>query len=352
MTVTGVGSGTANIGLSEMQVYGTQSSDIQYSLTTNASPSGSGSVTVSPNQSTYYSGTQVTLTAVPNTGYTFSGWSGGATGTTNPLNITITGNTSITANFTAIPGTLTVTPSGALTASGAPGGPFTPSSATYTLQNTGNTTINWSASATQSWVTISTSSGSLAPGTSTTVTVSINSSANSLVAGSYSDTVTVTNTSNGNGNTTRAVNLTITTIQPSNIASLATVTASSENPQTGQTAVKAVDGVIAGYPGDYTREWATNGQGVGAWLNLSWSAPYSVNQVVLYDRPNSNDNIASATITFSDGSSIVIGPLNNDGTATTYTFSARVITGLRMTVTGVGSGTANIGLSEMQVYGY
>jgi hypothetical protein len=43
--------------------------------------------------------------------------------------------------------------------------------------------------------------------------------------------------------------------------------------------------------------------------------------------------------------------LNNDGTATTYTFPARVITGLKMTVTGVSSNTQNVGLSEIQVFG-
>ena len=48
---------------------------------------------------------------------------------------------------------------------------------------------------------------------------------------------------------------------------------------------------------------------------------------------------------------MVVGPLNNNGTATTYTFAAKVITGLRMTVTGVSSTTVNAGLSEIQVYG-
>ena len=46
-----------------------------------------------------------------------------------------------------------------------------------------------------------------------------------------------------------------------NIAALATATASSQNTSTGQLASKAIDGVIDGYPGDYTNEWATVGQG-------------------------------------------------------------------------------------------
>ena len=351
LTVTGVSSTTGSVGLSEIQAYGTPASGTQYTLTTGATPTGAGSVTVNPNQASYASGTQVVLTAAPSTGYTFSGWSGGASGTANPLTVTITGNLSITASFTPLTGTLTVTPATALSATGAPGGPFTPSSATYTLQNTGNSAITWSATKTQPWVTLSSGSGSLAPGATATVAVSLNATAAILALGSYSDTVTFTNATNGSGNATRAVSLTVTTAQTSNIAPLATVTASTQNTTTGQTAVKAVDGVIDGYPGDYTREWASTGQGVGAWLNLSWSSPYSVSQVVLYDRPNPDDNITSATLVFSDGSSIVVGPLNNDGTATTYSFPARVITGLRLTVTGVSSTTGSVGLSEIQVYG-
>ena len=44
----------------------------------------------------------------------------------------------------------------------------------------------------------------------------------------------------------------------------ATATASSENGGDGQTAAKAIDGVIAGYPGDHTAEWATRRVGVPA----------------------------------------------------------------------------------------
>jgi uncharacterized repeat protein (TIGR02543 family) len=351
MTVTGVSSSTGAVGLSEIQVFGTPANGTQYTLTTSVSPSGGGSITANPSQPSYPSGTQVVLTAAPNTGYSFSGWSGGASGAANPLTVTITGNTSITANFVAAqPGTLTITPTYPWTATGQQGGPFTPSSTTYMLQNTGNSALTWNASKTQQWLTLTSTGGaSLAPGATATVTASINATAATLAAGAYFDTVTFTNATNGSA-TTRSVILSITTPQTSNIAPLATVAASTQNTSTGQTAAKAVDGVIDGYPGDYTREWATTGQKTGAWLNLSWSASHSVTQVVLYDRPNLNDQITSATLSFSDGSSMVVGPLNNNGTATTYTFPAKVITGLRMTVTGVSSSTGAVGLSEIQVY--
>ncbi len=65
--------------------------------------------------------------------------------------------------------------------------------------------------------------------------------------------------------------------------------------------------MVDGYPGDYTREWATTRQKSGAWLKLVWGSAYTVNQVVLYDRPNTNDQITSATLSFSDGSSVPVG---------------------------------------------
>jgi len=67
----------------------------QYTLT--ASAGDGGSVT---GGGTFASGTQVSLTATPNSGYSFSGWSNGSTA--NPLTITLNSNTSITATFEVI----------------------------------------------------------------------------------------------------------------------------------------------------------------------------------------------------------------------------------------------------------
>ncbi len=140
-----------------------------------------------------------------------------------------------------------------------------------------------------------------------------------------------------------------------NIAPLAVVTASSENAASGQLAIKAVDGVIDGagtYPGDATKEWATNGEGASAWLQLSWPSPYTVNQVILYDRPNSNDQITSATLLFSDGTTLQVGPLDNLGGATAYTLPTPItVTNLKMTIIAVSSTTQIVGLAEIEVYG-
>jgi uncharacterized repeat protein (TIGR02543 family) len=48
---------------------------------------------------TYKEGVSVDIEATANTGYLFTGWSGDATGTTNPLTITVTSDLTITANF-------------------------------------------------------------------------------------------------------------------------------------------------------------------------------------------------------------------------------------------------------------
>ena len=77
-----------------------------YSLTTSVDPSGSGSIDVSPapNCGTQYTdGTEVTLSATANSGYTFNGWSEAATGSANPTTVTIDSNKSVTANFSAPP---------------------------------------------------------------------------------------------------------------------------------------------------------------------------------------------------------------------------------------------------------
>jgi uncharacterized repeat protein (TIGR02543 family) len=63
--------------------------------------SAKGTVASSPNQLWYDSNSVVQMTATPSTGFTFTGWSGDATGSTNPLSMIMSGNKNITANFTA-----------------------------------------------------------------------------------------------------------------------------------------------------------------------------------------------------------------------------------------------------------
>jgi len=69
-----------------------------YVLTISAA---NGAITKNPDLPSYTPGSQVSLTATPASGYIFSSWGGDASGTTNPLPVTMSSNKIITANFTA-----------------------------------------------------------------------------------------------------------------------------------------------------------------------------------------------------------------------------------------------------------
>ena len=70
---------------------------VYYTLTVTP---GNGTVLASPNASSYVSGTTVTLTATPHSGYAFSSWTGAANNTVNPTTVVMNGNKSVTANYT------------------------------------------------------------------------------------------------------------------------------------------------------------------------------------------------------------------------------------------------------------
>jgi len=72
-----------------------------YSLTIAAS--GNGTTSPAAGTNSYAAGTTVNVTATPSSGYVFSGWSGAASGTSNPVSIVITGNTTLTASFSVAP---------------------------------------------------------------------------------------------------------------------------------------------------------------------------------------------------------------------------------------------------------
>ncbi len=99
----------------------------QYTLTVAANPAGSGTVTKSPDQATYISGAQVQVTATPSSGWSFSGWSGDASGNTNPLSVTMNSNKTVTATFVQLYTlTVAVNPAGSGTVT------KSPDQATYT----------------------------------------------------------------------------------------------------------------------------------------------------------------------------------------------------------------------------
>ena len=93
----------------------------------------------------------------------------------------------------AIADHLRITPTSGLVSAGHPGGPFTPNAVSYVLSNAAVVAINWSATSTQTWVSIATSSGTLAAGQTSSVTVSLTAAANALPEGQHGDWVTFSN---------------------------------------------------------------------------------------------------------------------------------------------------------------
>jgi uncharacterized repeat protein (TIGR02543 family) len=87
----------------------------KYNLTINVSPTAGGSV--SPSGGSYDAGVTVTITATANSGYLFDYWSGSASGTNPTTTVVMDAHKSITAHFTPIVQTYTLTtsvnPSGA-----------------------------------------------------------------------------------------------------------------------------------------------------------------------------------------------------------------------------------------------
>ncbi len=113
-----------------------------YTLLVSIEPSGAGTVSLNPSGGVYTAGTVVQLTAIPNSGYQFDGWSGNLTGTQNPTTITMNSNKTVTANFSQVTQTYTLTtsvsPTGAGTVSLNPSGGVYTAGTQVTLTATAN----------------------------------------------------------------------------------------------------------------------------------------------------------------------------------------------------------------------
>ncbi len=72
---------------------------IGYVLTIDVSPAGAGTVTKSPNKTTYSPGEKVTLTASPKSGYEFDHWGGAASGTSPTATVTMDSDKLVVAVF-------------------------------------------------------------------------------------------------------------------------------------------------------------------------------------------------------------------------------------------------------------
>ena len=137
---------------------------------------------------------------------------------------------------------------------------------------------------------------------------------------------------------------------PNNIAPSAKVTASTTLNDNFKPS-NVTDGVIGV---DGKGEWACEGDTTDwgyvrfPWIQLDWDQPQLVNKVLLFDRPNMHDHIASGKLLFSDGSMIWVDEIPNDGTAKLVKFDAKNVKWVRFETTD-GDGK-DLGFSEIEVY--
>lgn len=94
-------------------------------------------------------------------------------------------------------------------------------------------------------------------------------------------------------------------------------------------------------------EWEATG--ANPWVQLDWDAPQKIRQIVLFDRELTTDNITSATLSFSDGSSIAVGALPTDGKPFVVNFGEKSVSWARLTINSFSG--SNPGLGEFVVMG-
>lgn len=94
-------------------------------------------------------------------------------------------------------------------------------------------------------------------------------------------------------------------------------------------------------------EWASAGE-ANPWVRFEWAEAVWIDRIIVADRANLVDWAQIVTITFSDGSSLVTGELENDGYAYTLDFEPKNVTWLQMDITE--SEGPNIGLGRISIY--
>ncbi|MCP4424099.1 MAG: hypothetical protein GY803_06385, partial [Chloroflexi bacterium] len=100
--------------------------------------------------------------------------------------------------------------------------------------------------------------------------------------------------------------------------------------------------------GNAGSDWATAGQTSNAWIRLDFDSPTLIDRAVLRDRANLTDFITTSHLEFSDGSTVDVGSLPNNGDPQDIFFSERTVEWIRYHIdTGGGQ---NVGLAEFELY--
>lgn len=129
-----------------------------------------------------------------------------------------------------------------------------------------------------------------------------------------------------------------------------TTVSSSSQKATAQGPEKARDGYAWGAPMDASREWVTAGEKAGSWIEYDFSPTRTINAVTLADRPVLTDQVTGGNLQFSDGSSVPVPALPNNGSGLTINFPSKTVSSVRLNITSVSPTTTNAGLAEFEAY--
>jgi hypothetical protein len=192
----------------------------KYTLNITISPTNGGSVTKSPDQTQYTSGTTVSLTAVPASNYQFTRWEGSISGTSNTATITMSSDKNVTAVFTEISPTIQLS-SSSLTFTATSGG-AAPSSKTINITNGGGGTLSGLSRAfpdgTPTWL-FATLNNTTAP-TQLSVSISMQDPfGHYFSAGTYTTRIAIY--SSNASNSPQYINVTLTLLAPTSLTAYA-----------------------------------------------------------------------------------------------------------------------------------
>ena len=113
------------------------------------------------------------------------------------------------------PGILAVSHDGAMNAAGTTGGAFYPSSLVHALTNSGGLSLDWTATASANWLTLTATSGTLAAANGSNVMASFNITADALPVGDYTAVIIFSNATSGAAVLSRTIALTVSPISMS-----------------------------------------------------------------------------------------------------------------------------------------
>ncbi len=105
------------------------------------------------------------------------------------------------------------------------------------------------------------------------------------------------------------------------------------------------------YVGDFVlvsdKDWASAEQ--NPWIQLNWEEDHIINALSVSDRLVKNCDANKLKLIFSDGSTLDVSGIPNDGTPKVVSFSPKIVDWVRFEITG-GNLASAIGLSEVKVF--